>query len=298
LDNLTHTLVGAALAEAGLKRRTALGAATLMIGANFPDIDVAAVPLGVGFEVRRGVTHGFLAIAVLPFVLAGIMWLWDSRVRRRRDRGAAPADFRELVILAAIAIATHPTLDFMNTYGMRWLMPFVDKWYYADGLFIVDVWMILMLVAGIVWSRRTNHPRWARVALLGVVAYTTAMLLVTSLGRMRATSAFPGRRLMVEPQMLVPWRRDVLVEQDDFYQFGTYTPFHGLDMGARPRGLAKGDRNPAVARARELPKVRPFLRWVRFPIYNVVSENGVTYVWISDARYKAAGWAVVEVALP
>ncbi|HEY8174958.1 MAG TPA: metal-dependent hydrolase [Gemmatimonadaceae bacterium] len=298
MDNLTHTLVGAALAEAGLKRRTTLGAATLMIGANFPDIDVIAVPLGVGIEVRRGVTHGFLALAVLPFVLAGIMWLWDSQVRRRRDRGAAPADFRQLVILAAISIATHPTLDFMNTYGMRWLMPFVDKWYYADGLFIVDVWMILMLVAGIVWSRRTNHPRWARVALLGVVAYTTAMLLVTSLGRMRTTSAFPGRRLMVEPQMLVPWRRDVLVEQDDFYQFGTYTPFQGLDMGARARGLAKGDRNPAVARARELPTVRPFLRWVRFPMYNVVSENGVTYVWISDARYKGAGWAVVEVALP
>src|SRR5882672_6520881 len=133
MDNLTHTLVGAALAEAGLKRRTALGAATLMIGANFPDIDVVAVPLGVGIEVRRGVTHGFLALAILPFVLAGIMLLWDRHVRRRRLPDAAPAEFRQLTILAAVAIATHPTLDFMNTYGMRWLMPFVDKWYYADG---------------------------------------------------------------------------------------------------------------------------------------------------------------------
>ena len=298
MDNLTHTLVGAALAEAGLKRRTALGAATLMIGANFPDIDVVAVPLGVGIEVRRGVTHGFLALALLPFVLAGIMWLWDAQVRRRRHRDAAPADFRQLAILAAISIATHPTLDFMNTYGMRWLMPFVDKWYYADGLFIVDIWMILLLIAGIVWSRRANQPRGARVALAGFAAYTTAMLLVTTLGRMSATSAFPGRRLMVEPQMLVPWRRDVLVEQDDLYQFGTYTPFLGLDMGARPRGLAKGDRNPAVARARELPKVRSFLSWARFPIYNVVTDKGVTSVWISDARYRAASWATVEVTLP
>jgi hypothetical protein len=31
MDNVCHTLVGAALAEAGLKRRTALGTATLII---------------------------------------------------------------------------------------------------------------------------------------------------------------------------------------------------------------------------------------------------------------------------
>src|SRR3954464_11342229 len=103
VDNITHTLVGAALAEAGLKRRTALGAATLMIGANFPDIDVIAVPLGKGIEWRRGTTHGFLALAILPFLLAWLIALWDRRVRRRREPEAPPADFRQLVILAAIA---------------------------------------------------------------------------------------------------------------------------------------------------------------------------------------------------
>ena len=134
MDNLTHSLVGLALAESGLKRRTSLATATLIIGANFPDIDVVAVPLGVGIQYRRGITHGFLALAVLPFVLAGIMLLYDTHVRRRRYPGAPPADLRQLAILSAIAIATHPILDFMNTYGMRWLMPFADKWFYADGL--------------------------------------------------------------------------------------------------------------------------------------------------------------------
>jgi inner membrane protein len=296
VDNLTHTLVGAALAEAGLKRRTALGVATLMIGANFPDIDVAAVPLGVGIEVRRGVTHGFLALGVLPFVLAGIMWLWDSQVRRRRDRGAAPADFRQLVILAAISIATHPTLDFMNTYGMRWLMPFVDKWYYADGLFIIDFWLLMILTVGILWSRREKRTRGASVALVAVAAYTTAMLIVTGIGRMRVASEFPGQRFLVEPSWIVPWRRDVLVERDTWYQFGEYGLFQGLRMGRQ--GLPKGDRDPAVPMVKQIPKVRAFLRWARFPMYNVRKANGQTVVWVADARYKGAGWAVVEVALP
>jgi inner membrane protein len=296
MDNITHTLVGAALAEAGLKRRTALGAATLMIGANFPDIDVVAVPLGVGIEVRRGVTHGFLALAVLPFVLAGIMWLWDTQVRRRRERDVAPADFRQLVTLAALSIATHPTLDFMNTYGMRWLMPFVDKWYYADGLFIIDFWVLVMLAVGILWSRRAKHTRPAGVALVAVAAYMTAMLVVTGIGRVRVASEFPGRRFMVEPNGIVPWRRDVLVEQDAWYQFGTYRLLGGLWMA--PHGLPKGDQDPAIAQARRVPEARAFLRWARFPMYNVTRMNGATVVWISDARYEGAGWASVEVTLP
>src|SRR5688572_20546197 len=39
MDNVCHTLVGAALGEAGLKQRTRYGNVTLMIAANLPDID-------------------------------------------------------------------------------------------------------------------------------------------------------------------------------------------------------------------------------------------------------------------
>src|SRR3712207_485003 len=86
MDNVCHTLVGAALAESGLKRRTALGAATLMIGTNFPDIDVIAVPLGHGVDFRRGWTHGLLALVVLPFVLTAIMLAWDRAIAAPRAR--------------------------------------------------------------------------------------------------------------------------------------------------------------------------------------------------------------------
>ena len=298
MDNLTHTLVGAALAEAGLKKRTALGAATLMIGANFPDIDIVALPLGLNLEVRRGITHGFLAIAVLPFVLAGLMWLWDTRVRRRRLPDAAAADFRQLTLLAAIAIATHPTLDYMNTYGMRWLMPFVDKWLYADGLFIVDIWIIIALVTGYVWSRRTGRPRAARIALTGVASYVVAMLLITGAGRIAVGATYKSR-FMVEPTTLVPWHRDVLVDDGTVYRLGRYELFRGLAMSGAT--ISKGDRDQAVEVARRTPEAQRFLRWSRFPFYRVVQEGGKTVVRMADARYMgddARGWAAIEVRLP
>ena len=51
MDNLCHTLVGAAMGEAGLKHRTRYGNATLMLAANLPDLDVlvflTGIPIGV-----------------------------------------------------------------------------------------------------------------------------------------------------------------------------------------------------------------------------------------------------------
>src|ERR671939_1709 len=104
MDNVCHTLVGAALAEAGLKRGTALGAATLMIGANFPDVDVLAVPLGHGIDFRRGWTHGLPALVVLPFLLTAIMLAWDRVVAapraHRAGRVREHAAPRQLLLLS------------------------------------------------------------------------------------------------------------------------------------------------------------------------------------------------------
>ena len=72
MDNLAHTLAGAALAKAGLDRRTPLATPTLLIAANLPDVDVLSYlrdPL-FALTFRRGWTHGILAMAVLPVMLA------------------------------------------------------------------------------------------------------------------------------------------------------------------------------------------------------------------------------------
>jgi len=299
MDNLTHTLVGAALAEAGLKRRTALASATLMIGANFPDIDVVAVPLGDSLTWRRGPTHGFLALAILPFVLAWLMQLYDRRVRLRRTPDAAPADFRQLLILSAISIFTHPTLDFMNTYGMRWLMPFVDKWFYADGLFIIDLWLWIALLVGVVWARRAKWPRPARVALAFLVTYIVVNLGITELGRREVGRQYPGTRYMVGPPPVRSWGREVVVDDGRVYRFGTYAPGRGLQMGVN--SLAKGDDDPAVAVARRDPAVQGFVRWARLPFYRVHRDSTGTVVRMGDARYTGVaglGWASAQVRLP
>ena len=78
MDNVCHTLVGAAFGAAGLRRRTRFGTATLMISANIPDVDVLVFATSTPWiEFRRGWTHGILAQIALPVLLTGMVWLFD-----------------------------------------------------------------------------------------------------------------------------------------------------------------------------------------------------------------------------
>ncbi|MEX2177501.1 MAG: metal-dependent hydrolase [Gemmatimonadaceae bacterium] len=300
MDNLTHTLVGAALSEAGLKRRTPLAAATLMIGANFPDLDVLGLFFPNSLDIRRGTTHGFLALAILPFVLAWLVALYDRRVRRWRQPSAPPADPRQLLILSTVAIWSHPALDFMNIYGMRWLMPFVNQWFYADALFIVDLWMFLALLGAVLLSRRMTSVRPARAALGAVSVYIVAMLCITGVGRQAVGAAQTSRHFMVGPTPITPWQREIIVDEPEGYRFGTWTLFGEVAMASTV--MLKGDTlDPAILAARRSPEAAAFLKWSRFPFYRVEREGLRTLVRIADARYvgnSGLGWASVEVRLP
>jgi inner membrane protein len=147
MDPVAHTFTGMALAAAGLRRATPLAAAALIAGANVPDIDVFSGLFGgyAPIAFRRGWTHGVLALALWPCVLTGLLLAWDRHVRRRRDPTAAPARVGPLLAVAAVGVVTHPALDWLNNYGLRWLMPFEGRWFYGDAVFIIDPWLWLLL---------------------------------------------------------------------------------------------------------------------------------------------------------
>ena len=169
MDPLTHTLVGASLAETRVGR-VGLGTATCVIGANLPDIDAATYLLGADLALgfRRGWTHGVLAMAVLPPLLAWVMHQVD-RVRCSRTPTARPVRFGRLVGLAYIAVLSHPALDWLNTYGTRLLMPFDGRWFYGDALFIFDPWVWLLLGTVVVLAHSGSRLQAGGWIALGVL---------------------------------------------------------------------------------------------------------------------------------
>ena len=176
MDPLTHTLLGATLASTRLRDTTRLAAAALVIGANLPDVDAILYftdhdDLALGF--RRGWTHGVLALVVLPFLQTALLLAYDRVRPHSKDR----VHIGWLFGLSAFAILTHPFLDWLNNYGMRWLMPFRGTWFYGDSVFIMDPW--LWLILGIGWLA----PRRATRTTVGIWAVCTALLAYVVAGR-------------------------------------------------------------------------------------------------------------------
>jgi len=311
LDNLCHTLVGAALGEAGLGRHKPLATATLLVGANLPDVDgftYAFLDGPTSLAFRRGWTHGILAMAVLPVALAAAMVAWDRAVRRRRRKEKIPARFRALLLPAFAAVLSHPLLDFLNTYGVRFLYPFSKRWFYGDALFIVDPWVWIALAAGIAFSRalassdRPHPERPARASLAAVVAYIAAMLISSAagrglVGRAAREAGVPAGRTMISPVPMDPFRRLVVLEVPGGYRLGVlrwlYRERVALDRGTLPRN----DQDPLAAAAAESRDGGKFLVWARFPYFEIRRKGEDALVSLRDARYPGS-WASVTVAVP
>ena len=313
MDPVCHTLVGAALAEAGLKKKTALAMPTLLIGANLPDIDIVSLLWGpeTALWFRRGWTHGILAMVLLPLVLAGLIILWNRAFRRGRSVSARVFVPSQILLLSFVAVATHPMLDFLNVYGMRWLMPFSERWTYGDTLFIVDPWIWAMLGVGVFAARRMERSGGkrparrspARTALLATAAYITIMGASNWLGRgvvgrSAAEEGLTPTRIMVAPVPVNPFRRWVVIEAGDHYRVGTLRWLPRPSLELFDVRLARFPSNPAASAATRGPLPRKFLTWARFP-YDVLEERRDEYVvHIGDARYTVdplAGWGAITV---
>jgi inner membrane protein len=266
---------------------------------------------------RRGWTHGILALAVLPVLLTGGVLLVD-RLVRRASRSSLPSGVvpRQVLVLAFISVLSHPILDTLNTYGVRWLMPFSGRWFYGDTLFIVDPWMWLALGAGVALSRGRRGIREhvsaggrpARIGLALATAYVLAMAGSAVVARriaareLVALTGGPVDALMVAPLAVTPLIRRVVASQADSYSVGTFRWLRRPHVdGASLRTYRRGrPETPAVAAAAATPLGRRFLSWARFPVFSVESMGSVTLVHIVDLRYAerpGSGFGAVTIRL-
>lgn len=294
MDNLTHSLVGAVLGQMGLKKKTGLAMPTLVIAANLPDIDAACAIYGIeSLSMRRGITHGPIALLLLPVVLWVLMIGFDRWQERRGKRPAArlPIDKRWLLALAYIGCLSHPALDWLNNYGIRLLEPFSHRWFYGDSIFIIDLWMWVALGLS-VWlslrSERRGAANWRRPAWVGftaVCAYIFANGLITGAAermasRALAASGHADALVVASPPPLAFWKRDIFWRTADRYGTASFVPGVGGEVDLA--GASTGMDDPRLASwAKADPAARAFLFWSRMP---VVQRQGDA-ILLRDQRF-------------
>ena len=294
MDNLTHSLAGWTLGQAGLKTKTRKGLAALILGANMPDIDVffGNAPWGA-LEMHRGVTHSLVGgIIFMPPLLAGLLWLLD---RWQLWRGVEfpsglPMRFGWLVLLSYLATLTHPLLDLLTTYSVQLFSPLSDAWYHSDALFIIDIWVWLLLAIAVgISRRRERHGReWRRIAqgaIAILIAYIGINLAISQAAYARVRTLDPAAQaIFASPPPLLSWRRDLVWRNGARYCRASYDP---LGRGFESGSCTPSNMNDPVVREaiRRDPRLQKFLKWSILPQAELTPERCAVRVAIGDARY-------------
>lgn len=156
MDNLTHSLIGAAFARSLPKRyqRSEIFWASV-IGNNLPDADflVRIWPGSTQLDYllqHRGYTHSLVLAPILAVFTALL-----AKTFTRKSRWSFA-----LFFVSFAAVALHIGADYLNNYGVHPFTPVLNRWYYGDSIYIVEplIWFSLLPFI----ARETDRS-WAKV---------------------------------------------------------------------------------------------------------------------------------------
>jgi inner membrane protein len=280
MDNLTHTLTGIALSQAGLNRKTRFSTLALVLGSNAPDVDIVTRFRGsiTYLEYHRGITHSLLGGSGLAVVLAILIYFIGPLTRAKPSAPALNA--RWLFLVCYVAVLGHVLLDFTNAYGVRLFLPFSGRWFARDIMPIIDPTLLLLLAAGLclpllfrliseeVGARKTGYRRGAVFALV-------AMALLWGLrdvSHRRVLALLESNNYSDEPPVRVeafptlnPFSWTGVVETDSAYHV---LPASALapDVAAEYAAVFhKPQPSPALEAAFQTHVGRVFSNFARFP---------------------------------
>ena len=176
VENLTHSLLGATLAEAALpstaspaQRRTFY--VTGILAANLPDADliytsITTPPLGYLLH-HRGHTHtvvgliGLAALFAIAFVIPSL----------RRNTVPVAGRFWLLVVAA---LASHLVADGWNSYGVHPFYPIDNRWFYGDAVNIFEPWLWVVLGTVVAMNARSRSRRFVIAGFIAAISFAAA----------------------------------------------------------------------------------------------------------------------------
>jgi len=308
MDNVTHTLTGIALSQAGLNRKTRFATLALVLASNAPDVDIVTRLRGSAayLEYHRGITHSFVGLAGLALLLSALLYALGRLARPKP--AAPPLSAPWLLVACAVGLLGHLLLDFTNAYGVRPFAPFSGRWFAWDIMPILDPVLLLILGAALgvpfllrlvsdeLGARRTGYRRGAVTALLGLLL----LWGVRAFYHGRAASLLAANNYGDEPPARVgafptlnPLGWSGVVETDSaFYVLPVNALAGDVDPGAA-EVFHKPEPSPALDAALKSHVGSVFMDFARFPFARVEQGQAGGYeVTVRDLRFGgAAGFA-------
>ena len=280
MDSLTQIALGASIGVAVIGGRTAAWKAALWGGVAglLPDLDVLldhGDPI-LNMVLHRAETHALFWLALASWPLAWCV----SRIQ-----GQAHEQLRWWTVIA-LALMTHPILDWFTIYGTQLFLPFTNEALGLGSLFIIDPFYSLPLMAGVVWALRGSLVGW-RVNTIGLVwscIYIVWSMVAQQHVLQHAYTSLRAAGLSTKQVFATPapfstalWRV-VAVDGDHMHE-----GFYALLDGGRPIRFDAFDRGTALLMQNaDHPQVQRLHRFADGFVSLRQDANGD--LWISDWR--------------
>src|ERR1700677_3808272 len=188
MDPITNLLTAVALARATRSRLPRFGTAMLVTSGIAADLDYVSYFFGPTAFLRfhRTVLHSLLgSVAMCCVVAAAYCLLARGRQNSDSEPGKVGITFRRAFLVCVAGAAAHMILDLASGIGVRLLWPFREGWQSWDLLPGFDIWILLLLAAGLslphlgrlvsdeIGERKRGTPGHfaAMVTLVLIVAY-------------------------------------------------------------------------------------------------------------------------------
>ena len=304
MDNITHTLYGYALAKAGFERVSRHATPAILIGANFPDIDLASIAWGqINYlKYHRGPTHSILGVAIESLFLT-LLVLLSGRSETKQSRIKS---LWRLNLAFLIGMGSHILLDYTNSYGIRPFWPFGYGWCSLDLVFIIDPWILTFFLFGLglaylfrlvnqeIGAHPTSLQGGAIVCLILISSYWTVKAFshhsaIQDLGSQSYISGQPVS-LGAFPQFLNPFGWYGIIETSRAYHMKLvgWSPVPQTRTSKITRSLYKPNQTEILQAASKGAQAKTFLSFARYPLFQILpTENGYE-VEARDLRFEFA----------
>ncbi len=296
MDNVTHSLVGLALARAGFNRTIPRATFLLVLSANAPDSDIVVSPFGAlrYLEAHRGYTHCVLALPIMAMLSVLVV----SAVCRQR------LPWVRALLLACVGVASHLLLDWTNSYGVRLLLPFSSRWFHLDLNFLYDAVLLLVLALAAVWpwfaglvsseiGERPSRGRKSAVAALTFFLLFDcgrAVLHARAIAQLNSHLYEDAPPLMTAalPSRINPLAWTGIVETQNSYRVLSVDTLTDPNLES-PQLFYKPSIDHAIQAAQNTEPFRYFRYFSRFPVWSkepVTLPRGIgTRVDLTDLQF-------------
>ncbi|MCY3764944.1 MAG: metal-dependent hydrolase [Gemmatimonadetes bacterium] len=284
MDTPTHGLVGRLVARSVWPQNR--GFVNLVtVTSILPDVDVFFSGDALdSLQTHRGVTHSFFGAAIGAFVVA-----WAVRRFILKD-----VPFTKLYAVALTGLLLHILFDVVTSYGTMVLMPFSRYRALFDVLFVIDPYLDLILIGGLVLGWKAWRPDGYRLGLAALTAYMVFNVAVSGITCLYLDRWASERGLTPAAAVPVPFsplhRRGIVSGEEEWYEVPV-SLYSGV--ADSPNVYRSALAEPRLEPLWERRDGRIYRWFARFPAVVESGESGRMFL-IHDLRFgirpDALGW--------